>query len=153
MHQYLLAAWGWALSRECRSYGTLKWNVFSGQSLQLGLNEIICDLHQSTGMWLFSPNCRLHLKLWIKAGSFFCLLKSSFCPLFKVLLSLKNHEEPSSAASKTEVQTGQDGFWSYPWGRRLLKKPPLSHGTWAAFRKQLLGVQKAELESGSWLKS
>lgn len=62
-----------------------------------------CDLHQSTGRCLFSPSCRLCFKLWIKADSISCLLKSSCCNPFKVLLPLKNHEAPSSAASKAEV--------------------------------------------------
>lgn len=39
----------------------------------------------------------------------------------------------------------RDGLWGYPPAKKLLKKPPLSHNTWAAFQKQLLGMQKAEL--------
>lgn len=122
------------------------------RTLQLDFSEIIYDLHHFSGMWPFSPDCGLYFELWIKADGV-SWLKSSCCNPFKVLPLLKNHGATSSAASEAEVETSQDGFWGYPPGERLLKRPPLSRSTWAASRKQLLEMQKAGLESGSWLKS
>lgn len=142
----------WGLPTELRSCRASKGNLSLGCTLQLDFSGIIHDLHHFAGMWPFPPGCGLCFELWIKADSNSCL-KSSCCNPFKVLPLLKNHGVPSRAASKAEVETSQDGFWGYPPGERLLKRPPLSCSTWAAFRKQLLEMQKAELESGSWLKS
>lgn len=142
----------WGLPMELRSCGASKGNLPLGCTLQLDFSEIIYDLHHFSGMWPFSPDCGLYFELWIKADGVLWL-KSSCCNPFKVLPLLKNHGATSSAASEAEVETSQDGFWGYPPGERLLKRPPLSHSTWAASRKQLLEMQKAGLESGSWLKS